>query len=83
MVIFELVFLLYFLKLSVGNQFCKIHRKTPQPATLLKKRLWHRYFPVNFAKFLRTPFLKEHIWWLLLCITRKGKQGEIVIDKEG
>ena len=29
------------------------------PATLLKKRLWHRYFPVNFAKFLRTPFLKN------------------------
>ena len=23
-------------------------------ATLLKKRLCHRYFPVNFAKFLRT-----------------------------
>ena len=28
-------------------------------ATLLKKRLWHRYFPVNFAKFLRTPFLQN------------------------
>ena len=27
-----------------------------RPATLLKKRLWHRYFPVNFAKFFRTPF---------------------------
>ena len=27
------------------------------PATLLKKRLWHRCFPVNFLKFLRTPFL--------------------------
>ena len=26
-------------------------------ATLLKKRLWHRFFPVNFVKFLRTPFL--------------------------
>ena len=26
------------------------------PATLLKKRLWHRSFPVNFAKFLRAPF---------------------------
>ena len=26
------------------------------PATLLKKRLWHRCFPVNFAKFLRTLF---------------------------
>ena len=35
-------------------------------ATLLKKRLWHRCFPVNFAKFLRTPFLTEHLWWLLL-----------------
>ena len=23
----------------------------------LKKRLWHRCFSVNFAKFLRTPFL--------------------------
>ena len=23
-----------------------------RPATLLKKRLWHRCFPVNFAKFL-------------------------------
>ena len=28
-----------------------------QPATLLKKRLWHSCFHVNFAKFLRTPFL--------------------------
>ena len=28
------------------------------PATLLKKRLCHRCFPVNFAKFLRTRFLK-------------------------
>ena len=24
----------------------------------LKKRLWHKCFPVNFAKFLRTPFLQ-------------------------
>ena len=34
-----------------------------RPATILKKRLWHRYFPVNFAKFLRTVFVKEHLWW--------------------
>ena len=27
-----------------------------------KKRLWHRCFPANFAKFLRTPFLIEHLW---------------------
>ena len=37
-----------------------------RPATLLKKRLWHRCFPVNFVKFLRTPFLTEHLPWLLL-----------------
>ena len=39
--------------------FCK-------PATLLKKRFWHRCFLVNFAKFLKTPFFIEHLWWLLL-----------------
>ena len=35
-------------------------------STLFKKRLWHRCFPVKFAKFLRTPFFIEHHWWLLL-----------------
>ena len=30
-----------------------------RPATLLKKRLWYRCFPVNFAKFSRTPFLRN------------------------
>ena len=29
------------------------------PATLLKKRLWHRCFLVSFAKFLITPFGTE------------------------
>ena len=33
---------------------------------LLKKRLWHRSFPADFAKFLRTHFLVEHLHWLLL-----------------
>ena len=37
-----------------------------RPATLLKKILWHRCFSVNFVKFLRTSFLKEHLRWLLL-----------------
>ena len=36
------------------------------PATLLKKRFWHRCFPVNFAKFLRIPFLKDTSGRLLL-----------------
>ena len=29
-----------------------------RPATLFKQRLWHRYFAVNFAKFLRTIFYR-------------------------
>ena len=38
----------------------------PKPAILFKKRLWHRYFPVNFAKFLKTPFLQKTSGRLLL-----------------
>ena len=38
----------------------------PQPVSFFKKRLWHRCFPVIFAKFLRTSFLTEHLGWLLL-----------------
>ena len=40
-------------------------------AALLKKILWHRCFPVNFAKFLRKHFLTEHLWWLLLKVYSK------------
>ena len=29
--------------------------------TLLKNRLCHKCFPVNFAKFLRTPFQTEQV----------------------
>ena len=38
------------------------------PAALLKKRLWHWCFPVNFAKFLRTTFLKELLWAIALVL---------------
>ena len=31
-------------------------------------QLWHRCFYVNFAKFLRTPFLTEHLQWLFLML---------------
>ena len=46
-------------------QRCSV-KKGRRPATLLEKRLWHRCFPMNCAKFLRAPFLTEHLWWLLL-----------------
>ena len=43
-------------------------------APLLKKRLWYMRFPVNFAKFLRSPFLTEHFQWLLLSIRSFKRQ---------
>ena len=36
---------------------------------LLKERLRHRCFPVNFAKLLRTPSFIEQLWWLLLQVS--------------
>ena len=52
----------------------KILEKTPVPecfeglrsATLLKKRLWHRCFPVSFARFLRIPVVQNTSGRLLL-----------------
>ena len=32
----------------------------------IKRRLQDRCFPVNIAKFLRTAFYIEQLWWLLL-----------------
>ena len=60
-----------FIRLGVAEavvQRCSIKKVFLEirPATLLKKRLWHKCFPVNFAKFLRTPFFIEQPWWLLL-----------------
>ena len=60
-----------FYKKRCSYKFRKIHRKTPvpeslfnkvaalRPATLLKKRLWHRYFPVNFVKSLKAGLYDE------------------------
>ena len=33
-----------------------------RPATLLKKRLWHKWLPVDFAKFSKSTFFTEHLW---------------------
>ena len=43
-----------------------LQKQSLKPATSFKKRLWRRCFTGNFAKFLRTPFLIEHLRWLLL-----------------
>ena len=59
-----------------GKHLCQslfFNKVADRPATLLKKRLWHRCFPVNFLKFLRTPFYTEHLWWLLLSLEERRK----------
>ena len=57
---------------SIGKHLCQclFFNKVAclRPATLLKKKLWHRCFPVNFAKFLRTPFLQSISRALLLYV---------------
>ena len=51
---------------SLENTCARASFFSLRPATLLKKRLWHRCFHVNFVKFLKTLFFIEHLWWLLL-----------------
>ena len=55
---------------SITKVFLEIPQNSQENAcarvSLLKKRLWRRCFPVNFAKFLRAPFLQNTSGWLLL-----------------
>ena len=44
-----------------GKHLCQSLFFRRQPTTLLKNRPWHRCFPVNFEKYLRTPFFIGHL----------------------
>ena len=41
-----------------------------RPTTVLKRKLWHRCFSMNFAKILRITFLQNTSGLLLLTLTR-------------
>ena len=58
-----------------GKHLCQrlLFNKVSKFFKLLKKSLWHRCFPVNFMKFLRTPSLTEHLRWLLLDVSFRLK----------
>ena len=62
-----------FAKLT-GKYLCQslFFNKVAGLRPLLKKRLWYRCFPVNFAKFLRTPFLQNTSGRLLLQAVQLG-----------
>ena len=68
----------------------KIHRKTSVLETLfqqscrskaVKKRLWHKCFPVNLAMFPRTPFLKNTSGRLLLLLAFEKQPPEVIYEK--
>ena len=48
---------------KVFSEISQNSQETPVPEFffLIKKRLRYRCFPVNFAKFLRTPFVIEDL----------------------
>ena len=55
-------------------------KRSLRPATLLKKILWRSSFPENFAKFLKTPFLRNTSGRLLL---QDRKEKRLFLRKQG
>ena len=60
------VIFILFLDLNWRSSQTEVFSKKGAFINFIKKRLWYRCFPVNFAKFLRIPFLTKHCQWLLL-----------------
>ena len=56
----------FLIKLQASGLYIKKETLSQLPATLLKRRLWYRCFPVDFGKFLGTPIFTELLPWLLL-----------------
>ena len=60
--------LIYFAKFT-RKQLCEslfFIKLQPLVCNSFEKRLWHRWFPVNFAKFLKPSFLRNTYGRLLL-----------------
>ena len=56
---------------GVLENFAKFTGKHLCQSLFIKKGLWHRCFPVNFAKFLRAHFLQNTSGRLLLPVSLK------------
>ena len=55
--------------------------KQPLRNNFTKNRNWHRSFPVNFEKFLRTPFL-QNISGRMLLTMEHDLENEILSNKK-
>ena len=67
------LFLIPFSEAATGddlqqNVFLEISQNSQENICAIKKRPWHICFPVNFAKFLRTPFLQNTCEFVLIKI---------------
>ena len=71
------IFVILFIKMAllIEKRDCYMHlsqkgQKQPlkelQASSFIKKRLWHKCFPVKFPKYLGTPFLQNTSGRLLL-----------------
>ena len=49
-----------------NSYFCRSYRRKTGRRTFSPPHLWHKCFPVNFEKFVRTPFLQNTSGRLLL-----------------
>ena len=54
----------------------------PEACNFIKKRVWHRSFPVNCAKFLRTPFLQNNSGRLLQLLQQSWRSEFSVLVSE-
>ena len=55
----EVIIWRFFQKIDVLKSFANLTGKQLSQSFFLKKRLGDRCFPVNFSKFLRSPFLEN------------------------
>ena len=64
-------------KKFTGKLLCQSQR----PATLLKMRLWHRCFPVNFFEISKNIFFTEHLWTTAFDIAKPNLTLELDFEK--
>ena len=50
--------------------FNKVAGLRPRVCTFIKKRLWHRYFHVKFAKFLRILLVAASVQYCTSCLSK-------------
>ena len=70
------------LKTCLRNLYRKTVKKWwfySNPTSYLKKRIWHKCFPVNFTKFLRTSFFTENLRYLLLIILQSKYSLQVLV----